>query len=63
MSKKLDLDKLVAGNPKADKAGIQKARHQIKRLRKAGVSPKGYDLAPPFSNRPLANRARKEETA
>lgn len=56
MAKNLNLNKLFADNPKADKDAVKRARSQIDSLRKAGIAQKGYELAPPFSNRPLLSR-------
>lgn len=49
MTKKFDVKKMIASNPKVDKKQFNEARRALRKLREAGVKPAEYELAPPFA--------------
>ena len=44
----VDIDKVMRNNPQVDLDKVRKARDLLQALRKQGLSPRGYTLAPPY---------------
>ena len=44
----VDVDKIMRDNPKVDLEKVREARDLVRALRKQGLSPRGYTLAPPY---------------
>ena len=44
----VDIDKVMRNNPKVDLEKVREARDLLQALRKQGLSPRGYTLAPPY---------------
>ena len=44
----VDVDKVMLNNPNVDFDKVREARELLRTLRKQGLSPRGYTLAPPY---------------
>ena len=44
----VDVEKITRDNPKVDLEKVREARELVRALRKHGLSPRGYTLAPPY---------------
>ena len=44
----VDVEKIVKDNPKVNLEKVREARELVRVLRKQGLSPRGYTLAPPY---------------
>lgn len=62
MTKKFDVKKMIAGNPKVDKKQFNEARKALRKLREAGVTPSEYSLASPYA-RQIVGEVTKEESS
>lgn len=51
MSKNLTLNEILSLNPQVDENLLKQARELLRKLRQAGVSKRGYNLASPYSRR------------
>lgn len=61
MEKNIDTKKIIETNPKVDRKLLQEARRTIKELRRLGIKPSGYNLAPPFA-RQVVGEVKNEES-
>jgi hypothetical protein len=44
----VDVEKIMRNNPKVNLEQVREARELVRALRKQGLSPQGYTLAPPY---------------
>jgi hypothetical protein len=44
----VDVEKIMRDNPKVNLDKVREARELVRTLRKQGLSPRGYTLAPPY---------------
>ena len=44
----VDVDKVMRNNPHVDLDKVREVRELLRALRKQGLSPRGYTLAPPY---------------
>jgi hypothetical protein len=51
MPEKIDIEKIIKKNPSISPEEIEKNRLLTEELRKEGIQPHGYRLAPPFLRR------------
>ncbi len=61
MSRKINLKKILKNNPHISKKDLDENRSLFEELRKAGVQPRGYQLAPPFTRRYAAGEEEKPD--
>jgi hypothetical protein len=50
----LDLDRLLAQNPDVDAKQLREVLRTVKARRRAGHSPRSYNIDSPYERRPLA---------